>query len=85
MWDDIQSRINPDKGDSTKEAYMTSDTRDLLAGKSDKTISEVGEPNIWRGLENISNDSQRYAMPSPNWMSDYLNNNTKYFNELVNN
>lgn len=85
LWDDIQSRINPDKGDSTKEAYMTSDTRDLLAGKSDKTISEVGEPNIWKGLENISNDSQRYAMPSPNWMSDYLNNNTKYFNELVNN
>ena len=84
FWDNVQSKMNPDKGDSTKGAFMTSDTRDLLAGKSDKTISEVGEANIWQGLENISDNSQRYKMPSSNWMPDYLNNNTKYFNELVN-
>ena len=90
LWDDIQSRINPDKGDSTKEAYMTSDTRDLLAGKSDKTISEVGEPNIWRGLENISRVAKEdYGMNYKsnsdihNWRESYLANNTEYYNKLV--
>ena len=90
LWDDIQSRINPDKGDSTKEAYMTSDTRDLLAGKSDKTISEVGEPNIWEGLENISRVAKEdYGMNYKsnsdvhNWRESYLANNTEYYNKLV--
>lgn len=90
FWDDIQSSINPDKGDSTKEAYMTSDTRDFLAGKSDKTISEVGEPNIWEGLENISRVAKEdYGMNYKsnsdvhNWRESYLANNTEYYNKLV--
>lgn len=89
LWDDIQSSLNPDKGDSTKEDYMTSDTRNLLAGKSDKTISEIGEANIWKGLEIISANSDTFNLDgkensnTKNWMESYLANNTKTFNELV--
>ena len=90
FWDNIQSKIYPDKGNSTKEAYMTSDTRDLLAGKSDKTISEVGEANVWKGLENISKVAKEdYGMNYKsnsdihNWMESYLANNTEYYNQLV--
>ena len=69
---------------------MTSDTRDFLAGKSDKTISEVGEPNIWEGLENISRVAKEdYGMNYKsnsdvhNWRESYLANNTEYYNKLV--